>query len=96
MAEEDAPIYHSGQIVPQKGWYEAIGSEYVINHRVARRFTCVLKQYEMFPNYDGRAISWRALTDMPEDFVAACWTKTVDLANVQATPHRSRRQHHLG
>ena len=96
MAAEDTLIYHSGQMVPKKGWYEAIGSEYVINHRVARRFTCVLKEYEVFPNYDGRAISWRALTDMPEDFVAACWTKTIDLASVQAKPRHSRRHHRLG
>jgi hypothetical protein len=60
MAKEQSTVYQSGQKVPVTGTYIVASTEpnAVMNQEDDKGVTKDLKEGELFPDYNGRAVTW--------------------------------------
>ncbi len=66
MANKQSKVYQSGQEVPKTGYYEVAGAKPKVTEdeedSTVREFT----QGELFPNYEGRAVTWHPRAEKPK------------------------------
>ncbi|MEP7284607.1 MAG: hypothetical protein ABI947_02415 [Chloroflexota bacterium] len=62
MAKELKHIYQSGQEVLMAGTYEVVGVDDEETNAKPEATTCDLHAGVLFPDYDGRAVTWRLIS----------------------------------
>lgn len=67
MKEKESSIYQSGQSVIIAGIYEAVGVDQRDASNKKELAIVELSKGELFPNYEGRAISWRLVERRSSD-----------------------------
>jgi len=58
MAEQSSKVYQSGQPVPVTGVYEVAGAQTKSPKEGEESPVRELKEGELFPNFEGRAVAW--------------------------------------
>jgi hypothetical protein len=57
-SSKSSTVYQSGEKVPTTGTYEVAGAEPKVTTDKDKSAVRVLHEGELFPDYEGRAVSW--------------------------------------